>query len=216
MATINDFGIPGVGAGILHPKLTNRFVVVFRGSPRHSQKLTTDEELAAGLQALSMQVTAIKLPTIAFQGLHGFAPNNAGMFRVGTVGRVEFQVQDDVNSVVLKTLLALRAVDDLSIIVMKTDGNDYVIDAYELRGVTLQTLEHSVLRYDGGTSRVSGSILHQQPDERGNVPRSEVSLSVGADKFGAGVPEFRVSGDVQSMMMTVSSGRTIQELLEIL
>lgn len=56
MATLSDFGIPGVGTGILQPKLKNRWRVTFAG-------------LGGGTdsQPLSMQMITFERPTLSFQ-----------------------------------------------------------------------------------------------------------------------------------------------------
>ena len=61
MATLSQFGIPGVGAGILHPRLKNKFRITFQGIG----------QLVAGIPSasrnLSMQVTNITLPNLSFE-----------------------------------------------------------------------------------------------------------------------------------------------------
>ena len=56
MATINDFGIPGVGTGILQPKLKNRWRVTFAN-------------LGGGTdsQPLSMQAISATRPQLTFE-----------------------------------------------------------------------------------------------------------------------------------------------------
>lgn len=61
MATLSNFGIPGVGAGILHPRLKNKFRLTFQGIG----------QLVPGIPSasrnLSMQVTNITLPNLSFE-----------------------------------------------------------------------------------------------------------------------------------------------------
>lgn len=59
MATLSNFGIPGVGAGILHPRLKNKFRITFLNMG----------QLVAGTNSrdLSMQVTNITLPNLSFE-----------------------------------------------------------------------------------------------------------------------------------------------------
>ena len=59
MATLSNFGIPGVGQGILHPRLKNKFRITFLNMG----------QLVAGTQSkdLSWQVTNITLPNLTFE-----------------------------------------------------------------------------------------------------------------------------------------------------
>lgn len=56
MATINDIGIPGVGTGILHPKLKNKWRVTFANIGG-----------GADSQPVSMQATNVSRPTLSFE-----------------------------------------------------------------------------------------------------------------------------------------------------
>lgn len=59
MATLANFGIPGAGAGILHPRLKNKFRITFRNMG----------QLIPGTNSrnLTMQVTTITLPNLTFE-----------------------------------------------------------------------------------------------------------------------------------------------------
>ena len=56
MSTINDFGIPGVGSGILHPKHKNRWRVTFAN-------------MGGGIdsQPVSMQAVTVTRPKLSFE-----------------------------------------------------------------------------------------------------------------------------------------------------
>lgn len=56
MSTINDFGIPGVGTGILHPKQQNRWRVTFANLGG-----------GADSQPVSMQAVKINRPQLSYQ-----------------------------------------------------------------------------------------------------------------------------------------------------
>lgn len=56
MATINDIGIPGIGTGILHPKLKNKWRVTFANIGG-----------GADSQPVSMQATNVTRPTLSFE-----------------------------------------------------------------------------------------------------------------------------------------------------
>ena len=59
MATLSNFGIPGAGTGILHPRLKNKFRITFLNMGA----------LVPGTNSrnLTMQVTNITLPNITFE-----------------------------------------------------------------------------------------------------------------------------------------------------
>lgn len=59
MATLSNFGIPAAGAGILHPRLKNKFQITFRDMGR----------LIPGTNSrnLTMQVTNITLPNLTYE-----------------------------------------------------------------------------------------------------------------------------------------------------
>lgn len=59
MATLANFGIPGAGAGILHPRLKNKFRITFLNLGK----------LVPGTNSrnLTMQVTNITLPNLTFE-----------------------------------------------------------------------------------------------------------------------------------------------------
>jgi hypothetical protein len=59
MATLANFGIPGAGAGILHPRLKNKFRITFRNMG----------QLVPGTNSrdLTMQVTTLTLPNLTFE-----------------------------------------------------------------------------------------------------------------------------------------------------
>ena len=59
MATLSNFGIPGAGAGILHPRLKNKFRLTFQNV---GQLLP-----GSNSRNLSMQVTTITLPNITWE-----------------------------------------------------------------------------------------------------------------------------------------------------
>lgn len=59
MATLSNFGIPGAGSGILHPRLKNKFRITFLNM---SQLVP-----GANSRNLTMQVTNITLPNLTFE-----------------------------------------------------------------------------------------------------------------------------------------------------
>ncbi len=63
MATINDIGIPGVGTGILQPRLKNRWRVTFANLGG-----------GADSQPLSLQAVTLTRPVLSFEELTLYNP----------------------------------------------------------------------------------------------------------------------------------------------
>jgi hypothetical protein len=61
MATLSNFGIPGAGPGILHPRLKNKFRITFLNIGQ------AVPGTANGSKNLTMQVTNITLPNLTFE-----------------------------------------------------------------------------------------------------------------------------------------------------
>ncbi len=92
MATLSNFGIPGVGSGILHPRLKHKFRITF----------TKMAALISGTASenLSMQVTNITLPNLTFEEvtLHRY---NSTAYVAGKHSwePISVTVEDDINGV---------------------------------------------------------------------------------------------------------------------
>lgn len=92
MAVLSNFGIPGVGSGILHPRLKNKFRITFLNMAK----------LISGTDSknLSMQVTNITLPNLTFEEvtLHRY---NSTAYVAGKHSweAISVTVEDDINGV---------------------------------------------------------------------------------------------------------------------
>lgn len=96
MANINDIGIPGVGTGILQPKLKNRWRATFAN-------------LGAGTDAqpLSMQVVTFDQPSLSYEevALHRY---NSRAWVAGKHNWEELKIvlEDDITSTAMEVLVA--------------------------------------------------------------------------------------------------------------
>jgi hypothetical protein len=100
MATINDIGIPGVGTGILHPKLQHKWRVTFANIGGGSDS-----------QPLSMQAINVTRPTLTFEevqldrynsrafvaGKHTFEPMTI-VFEDDITGTASQVIQDQIQT----------------------------------------------------------------------------------------------------------------------
>ena len=158
MATINDFGIPGVGSGILHPKHKNRWRATFAN-------------LGGGVdsQPMSMQAITVNRPKLTFEKipLHRY---NSIAFVAGkhTWEPMALTVEDDVTgsaSTVIQAQLQkqqwligaegqwLAAAGEGSLYKFVTyldmlDGNDQVIEKWTVEGCFIESADYGELSYE--------------------------------------------------------------------
>lgn len=158
MATINDFGIPGVGSGILHPKHKNRWRATFAN-------------LGGGTdsQPMSMQAITVNRPKLTFEKipLHRY---NSIAFVAGkhTWEPMALTIEDDVTgsaSTVIQAQLQkqqwligaegqwLAAAGEGSLYKFVTyldmlDGNDQVIEKWTVEGCFIESADYGELSYE--------------------------------------------------------------------
>lgn len=157
MSTINDFGIPGVGSGILHPKHKDRWRVTFAGLGG-----------GADSQPISMQAISITRPKLTFEEIELHRYNS----RAWVAGKHNWNaltlvLEDDVTSsasTVLQTQLQkqkwligaegqwLAAAGEGSLYKFVTyldmlDGNDVVIEKWTVEGCFLQDVDYGEVNY---------------------------------------------------------------------
>lgn len=157
MSTINDFGIPGVGSGILHPKHKDRWRVTFAGLGG-----------GADSQPISMQAISITRPKLTFEEIELHRYNSrawvAGKHTWNTLALV---LEDDVTgsaSTIIQAQLQkqkwligaegqwLAAAGEGSLYKFVTyldmlDGNDAVIEKWTVEGCFFQDVEYGDLDY---------------------------------------------------------------------
>ena len=157
MATINDIGIPGVGTGILQPKLKHRWRVTFANLGG-----------GADSQPLSMQAITVTRPVLSFEEVQ----LDRYVSRAWVAGKYTFEpmtitFEDDVTgsaSQVLQEQIQaqqwlvgaegpwLAAAGEGSIYKFVTyldlmDGNEQVIEKWTVEGCWLQNVDYTDLDY---------------------------------------------------------------------
>lgn len=157
MSTINDFGIPGVGSGILHPKHKNRWRVTFAN-------------MGGGIdsQPVSMQAVTVTRPKLSFEEIELHRYNS----RAWVAGKHNWEplsltIEDDVTgtaSTVIQAQLQkqqwligaegqwLAAAGEGSLYKFVTyidqlDGNDQVIEKWTVEGCYIQNADYGDLDY---------------------------------------------------------------------
>lgn len=137
MASINDIGVPppGLGSGILYPKLRNRFRVLFFEND-------TDERVEA-LTPLTLQALAIDI------GAEDLGSHTEPHHRTG---RVVLTLEDDAACSVMTSVRIWQrrqAVGASFDLVMDTlNSNDEVTERFRFGACMLEALQHSTWRYD--------------------------------------------------------------------
>lgn len=157
MANINDFGIPGVGSGILQPKLKNRWRATFAGIGG-----------GADAQPLSMQVVTFDRPNLSWDEVELHRYNS----RAWIAGKYNWQpikitVEDDITSTATSVLTAqaqqqqyligaagpwLAASPEGSLYKFATyldmlDGNQQVLETWTIEGCWIKDLNYQSMDY---------------------------------------------------------------------
>jgi len=157
MATINDIGIPGVGSGILQPKLKNRWRVTFANMGG-----------GADSQPLSLQAVTLTRPVLSFEEVQ-LDRYNARAYVAGkyTFEPMTITFEDDVSSTATQVLQEqlqnqqfligaegqwLAAAGEGSLYKFVTyldllDGNEQVIEKWTVEGCFIQNIDYMDLDY---------------------------------------------------------------------
>ena len=162
MATINDIGIPGIGTGILQPKLKNRWRITFAN-------------LGGGTdsQPLSMQAVTVTRPVLTFDevqldrynsrawvaGKHTFEPMTLS-FEDDVTGTASKVIQEQLQAQQLLIGAAgpfLAASGEGSLYKFVTyldmlDGNEQVIEKWTVEGCWFQNVDYTDLDYAASES----------------------------------------------------------------
>jgi len=157
MANINDFGIPGVGTGILQPKLKNRWRATFAGIGG-----------GADAQPLSMQVITFDRPNYSFDEVELNRYNS----RAWIAGKYNWQpikivVEDDITSTATSVIRAqvqqqnyligtagpwMAASPEGSLYKFATyldmlDGNQQVLETWTIEGCWIKDANYGTVDY---------------------------------------------------------------------
>jgi len=156
-ATVADFGIPGVGSGVLQPKLKHRWRVTFAGMGD-----------GVSSQDLSLQVVTVTRPSISFDEVQlDRYVNRSYVAGKYTWEEMNIAVEDDVSgkaSRVIQSQLQkqqwlvgtegpfLGAASEGSKFKFTTfldmlDGNEQMIEKWTIEGCWLKTVDYTDLDY---------------------------------------------------------------------
>lgn len=157
MATINDIGIPGVGTGILQPKMKNRWRVTFANLGG-----------GADSQPLSMQAVTVTRPSVSFEEVQ----LDRYVSRAFVAGKytwepMQISFEDDVSGTAAAVIQQqiqkqqwltgaegpwLAAAGEGSLYKFVTyldmlDGNEQVIEKWTVEGCFFQSIDYTDLDY---------------------------------------------------------------------
>ena len=157
MATINDFGIPGVGTGILQPKLKHKWKVTFANIGG-----------GADSQPLSMQAVTVTRPSLQFEevqldrynsrawvaGKHTFEPMTL-TFEDDVSGSASQVLQDQLQNqqfIIGAEGPFLASAGEGALYKFVTyldllDGNEQIIEEWTCEGCWLQNIDYTDLDY---------------------------------------------------------------------
>jgi len=197
MSTINDFGIPGIGTGIFHPKQKNRYRVTFAN-------------MGGGVdsQPLSMQVVTASRPVLTFDEVELHRYNS----RAWVAGKHSWEplnitIEDDVTSsataVIQQQLQTqqfligaegqwLATAGEGSLYKFVTyldmlDGNEQVIERWTLEGCWIQNVDYTDLDYASGDPVQITLIIrfdHARQDNLNSYNQGEGVALGGAGRIG--------------------------------
>lgn len=195
---------------MLHPKLTNRFVVLF-GCQFEADEIFSLQDGVDQTEMLSSAVVRVSQPNIVFGS---FLPRARPPFRDIIIdGNLEITFEDDVTGRLSKALqfITKQDVGQIKIDVVKLDGGDRVLEAHVYCDIALVTLAHSVLDYSGQTGGAAGSFQGKMTDNSLNAIdlKGSIDLSQGSTvrKTLAGRPRWAMMAHYEN------SGPTVAEFI---
>lgn len=198
MSTINDFGIPGIGTGVLHPKLKNLWRVTFAN-------------LGGGIdsQPISMQAVTVSRPSINFEKIELNRYNT----KVFVAGKHSFEtmnlvVEDDLSGTATKVIQEqlqkqqwligaegpwLGKGEEGSLYKFVTyidmlDGKETVIEKWIVEGCWFEAVDYTELDYsDSGAVQISMTVSfdHARQERLNDYAAGEGVASGGAGVVGS-------------------------------
>lgn len=186
MATLSQFGIPGAGFGILHPKQKYRWQVTFVGLARlvpgaTSRELTRQATTIARPNLIFEEVPIHRYNTMAFvAGKHTWDPINltieddiTGLASYAVQGQLETQqrlIGADLNGAWLNSA-ATGSDYKFGTIIEQLDGNEGVVERWKLEGCFFVSANYGDLDYassDAATIDLSIRFDHARQELTGS------------------------------------------------
>lgn len=160
MSTIHDFGIPGVGSGILHPKHKNRWRVTFAnmGGGVDSQPVSMSAQTVARPKLTFEKIPLHRYNSVAYiAGKHSWDPTSLTIHddvsgTATTVIQAQLQKQQWLIGAEGQWLAAAGEGSLYKFVMYldMMDGNDTVIEKWTLEGCWIENADYSELDYASG------------------------------------------------------------------
>lgn len=131
--------------GILHPKISNRFRVLYTVTANPDED---HDQIAKAMQFLSMQTVSVKRPLERFDGaISTTGPSRRFLKNISTSGDLEVVLEDDITHAVAHSIDFLLRRSDMHIEVQMLDGAESVIEVSLYGRCKLKSLQRPVLDY---------------------------------------------------------------------
>lgn len=122
----NDEVIPGIGSGILHPKVSNRFRVLYTVTVDQEEDR---EQVRTAMRFLSMQTIGLKPPVQRFDGtITAHGPIHKLLTSIAVAGDLEITVEDDITHALARSIPMLLNRSEVTIEVQLLDGCEGVLE----------------------------------------------------------------------------------------
>lgn len=137
--------IPGTMAGILHPKVSNRFRVLYTVTANQGED---HDQIATAMKFLSMQTVGVSVPMQCYEGaIRSTGPQRKFVDNVNTTGNLDIIIEDDVGHAVARSIKYLLRRADIQIEVQLLDGAESVVEILLYGRCKLQSVQRSSLDY---------------------------------------------------------------------
>lgn len=186
--TVPDSGFPGsvLGTGILHPKIRNKFHVLFRGVLNEDYaKVVSVDEAHALIRGLSMQTLSVILPAQVFRQVQysPYAyPAPVGFKSINHASKLTITLEDDVTHVVERALELLQNMHDIEVLVMTLDADEGVLDAHLFTRVYLDAIWNGPLDY-ASSDTVTRILTLDAKHMFQSVPRQDLAANAFINQF---------------------------------
>jgi hypothetical protein len=149
--SLNSQGIYNAAqAGILHPKVANKFVVKFSATFDGVGDLSQERAVEL-LNALTAQLVSAQIPSRhpGTVPLINIVPRAQNFIGINTDGKASFVFEDDISNILQEGLNFIMRPDVsvLNALIMVVDGDERVLEAYLVWDMTVRTVEHGGLDY---------------------------------------------------------------------
>lgn len=148
-AKTTDPVIPGTMSGILHPKVSNRFRVLYSVPAREGED---HDQIAQAMRFLTMQTIAVGIPLQVYNSTMRQSQSDRPYLKpIAMNGDLTIILEDDVGHAAVRALEYLMHRDS-TIEIQKLDGNEGVLEVYLFGKCGVTSQQHTPLDYSQSTT----------------------------------------------------------------